>query len=453
MNSNEAVSAQAVPGPKGHGLRHFLERTRNYAGLLMRLHQEYGPIVAFRVLKKRSCALYDPELVHEVLVTKRDLFTKGTAIRENKVLRGASLFSSDGGEDHLRRRKLAQPSFHRKAINGYARVMLDEAEKLGGRWRDGAVADVCEDMHVLTLHIASRTFFGDEINVAPATVAAVLEGMIHWSILGMLPGGDLLRRLPTPINRRMRRSLAELDAAIYGVIRLAHENPERPELIALLANAKDEDGIYQAYQDWEVRDEALIILMAGHETTANAMTWVFHHLARNPEARARVQEELAAVLQGRAPAVEDYGRLDYLRAVCDETLRLSPPVYFLGRTALEDCTLGGYFIPKGTVVQPATFVLHRNPEYFPEPEAFRPERWLEERIKHIPKFAYIPFGGGSRVCIGEGFAKMELVLVLATLLQNWSLESVSDREPGVDMKMVYQPKNGLRMRLRRRPSA
>jgi cytochrome P450 len=447
---SEAAFAQAVPGPQGRGIRHFLERTRNYAGLLTRLHREYGPIAAFQVLQKRSCALYEPELVHEVLVTKRDLFTKGAVVTENRVLRGKTLFSSDGGEDHLRRRKLAQPSFHRKAINGYARVMLEEAEKLGGRWSDGAVVDVSADMHALTLHIVARTFFGDEISVAPATVAAVLEGMIHWGILGMLPCGKLLHSLPTPINRRTRRALAELDAAIYGIIRLAHENPERPELIALLANARDEDGIYQAYQDWEVRDEALTILMAGHETTANAMAWTFHHLARNPEARARVQEELAAVLQGRPPAVEDYGRLEYLRAVCDETLRLSPPVYFLGRRAREDCALGGYFIPKGTVVQPATFVLHRNPEYFPEPEAFRPERWLEERIKHIPKFAYIPFGGGSRVCIGEGFAKMELVLVLATLLRHWSLESVSDREPKVDMKMVYQPKNGLPMRLRRR---
>lgn len=447
---SDTTSAKPLPGPRGYRLRNFLDRVRDYPGLFTRLHQQYGDIVFFQVLNKNSCAVYDPELVREILVTKRDLFTKGLSITRNKVLRGKSLFSSDGGEDHRRRRKLAQPSFHRKAINGYARVMIEEAQKFNERWKDGAVTDVCEDMHELTLNIATRTFFGDEARVSPGTVAEALHGIVQWSILGMIPGGELIRRMPFPMNVRTRKALAEIDEAIYRIIRLAQEDPERQELIALLVNAKDEDGVYQAYQDWEVRDEAIVILIAGHETTANAMTWAFHHLARNPGASSRVREELTTVCGDRAPTLEDYGRLEYLRAVCDETLRMSPPVFFMGRQALQDCTVGEYFIPKGTLIQPATFVMHHDPVFFPEPSVFRPERWLEESIKNVPKLAYIPFGGGSRVCIGEGFAKMELVLVLATLLQKWSPESFGDKEVVADAKMVYQPKGGLPMRLRRR---
>lgn len=447
---SDTTSPKLAPGPQGQGIRNFLERLRDYPGLFTRLHQQYGRIVSFKVLNKNSCAVFDPELVREVLVTKRDLFTKGATLTQNKVLRGKSLFTTEGGEDHMRRRKLAQPSFHRKAINGYARVMIEEAQKFNERWKDGAVTDVCEDMHELTLNIATRTFFGDEVRISPATVAKALEGMVRWSILGMLPFGELIRRMPFPSNVRTRKALAEIDEAIYSIIRLAIEDPERQELIALLVNARDEDGVYQAYQDWEVRDEAIVILMAGHETTANTMTWAFHHLARNPRVADRVREELATVCADRAPTLEDYGRLEYLRAVCDETLRVTPPVFFLGRKALQDCTVGDYFIPKGTQIQPATFVMHHDPVFFPEPHTFRPERWLEESIKNVPKLAYIPFGGGSRVCIGEGFAKMELVLALATLLQKWAPESVGDKEVVADAKLVYQPKGGLPMKLRRR---
>lgn len=446
---SDTPSPKLPPGPQGQGIRNFLERVRDYPGLFTRLHRQYGRMVSYKVLNKNSCALFDPELVREVLVTKRDLFTKGLTITENKVLRGKSLFTSDGGEDHMRRRKLAQPSFHRKAINGYARVMIEEAQKFNERWKDGAVIDVSEDMHELTLHIATRTFFGDDVRISPDTVSRALEGMVKWSILGMLPFGEMIRRMPLPSNVRTRKALAAIDEAIYGIIRLAVEDPERQELIALLVNARDEDGVYQAYQDWEVRDEAIVILMAGHETTANAMTWAFHHLARNPHVAARVREELATVCADRAPTLEDYGKLEYLRAVCDETLRVAPPVFFLGRRALQDCTVGEYFIPKGTLVQSGTFVMHHDPVYFPEPEVFRPERWLEESIKQVPKLAYIPFGGGSRVCIGEGFAKMELVLVLATLLQKWAPETFGDKEVAADAKMVYQPKGGLPMKLRR----
>lgn len=447
---SDTTSPKLPPGPQGQGIRNFVERLRDYPGLFTRLHKEYGRIVSYKVLHRNSCAIFDPELVREVLVTKRDLFSKGFTVTENKVLRGKSLFTTEGGEDHMRRRKLAQPSFHRKAINGYAAVMLEEAQKLNERWKDGAVTDVSKDMHELTLHIATRTFFGDDVRISPGIVAESLKGMVRWSILGMLPFGELIRRMPLPMNLRMRKAMTAIDEAIYDIIRLAREDPERQELIALLVNARDEDGVYQAYQDWEVRDEAIVILMAGHETTANAMTWVFHHLARNSRVADRVREELATVCADRAPTLEDFGKLEYLRAVCDETLRVTPLIYFLGRRALEDCTLGEYFIPKGTLVQSGTFVMHHDPAFFPEPELFRPERWLEESIKQVPKLAYTPFGGGSRVCIGEGFAKMEMVLALATLLQNWAPELIGNKETKVNAKMLYQPKGGLPMKLRRR---
>jgi len=449
----DAVPTAFPPGPKGRGLRHLRERLADDAGFLMRLHAAHGGFVSLDMAVMKLCVAFDPELIQQILVTRRGSFEKGPAYKRSNTLSTPTMLTGDGVE-HRRRRKLAQPAFHRRALVGYAEQMIEEAAALQRDWADGKVVDVLAEMQRVTLGIAAAAFFGRDAHVGTGVVKAALDGLFWGFKLTVLPFGRLLVKLPLPRNLRARRAFAALDAVIYRIIGKARdESAERTDLISLLVRAKDEEDGHRPLDDLEVRDEAYIILMAGHETTATGLTWSFHHLGRNPAVRERLEREVDAVLGGRTPRLEDVERLPYTQAVLDEALRLCPPIYLLGRRATEDCVIGDYLIPKGTVVQVCLLPAQHDAGHFPEPERFRPERWLEPAAAGRPKFAYFPFGGGDRICIGGAFARMEMTLILASVVQRWRLEAVSRAPVEIESGVTYAPRGGLPMRLVARDQA
>lgn len=437
------------PGPRGRRIRHLLARIRDFPGFLQSLHEDYGPIASYGLLARRFCAVFDADLIREILVTKRLSFAKTVAYKDIRPVRNPTLLTGDGA-DHQRRRKLVQPSFGKKGMDQYADIMLEKARLVEKRWRDGHPLDAASEVHQIAIAVAVACFFGRDMRVDPRAGKAVVDAMTWDFALGLLPCTGLLRRLPLPANLRARRAWQDMDEVIFEVIRRARDpSQDRVDLVSLLVTAEDEEGIERPFTDDEIRDEALILLMAGHETSATAMAWCLYYLMRNPEVRRELEREVDEIAGDRPLTAEDYSRLPYAKAVFNEALRIAPPIYFVGREALEDCEIGGYRIRKGTIVQPCIRVVHWNERHFRRPSEFRPERWLEQPPAH-PRHAFLPFGYGPRICIAWGFATMEAVLVMATIARRWRLEAVSNEPAEVDSKAVYACRGGLPAIPRRR---
>ena len=437
------------PGPSGRRFRHLLARIRDFPGFLEGLHRTCGDIASYRLLSRRFCAVFEPEMIREVLVSKRLSFGKTAAYKDIRPVRNPTLLTGDG-IDHQRRRKLVQPSFGRKGMDEYAGIMLEKARAVQEGWHDGSAIDAAAEVHRIAISVAVASFFGRDMKVDPKVGKAVVDAMTWDFALGLLPCTWLLRRLPFPANLRARRAWKAIDETIYAVIRRARDpSRDRADLVSLLVTAEDEEGIDHPLTDDEIRDEALILLMAGHETSAAAMTWCLYYVMRHPDVRDRIEREVDEVAGDRPLTPADYGRLSYTKAVFNESLRIAPPIYFVGREALEDCVIGGYLIRKGTIVQPCIRVVHWNEKFFRRASEFRPERWLEQPTTH-PRHAYLPFGYGPRICIAWGFATMEAVFVLATIAQRWRLDAVSRKPAEVDSKAIFTCKGGLPAIARRR---
>ena len=442
-------SLPSPPGPSGRRIRHLWARIRNFPGFLESLHARYGAIASYRLLSRQFCAVFDPDLIREILVAQRHSFAKTVAYRDIRPVRNPTLLTGDG-TDHQRRRKLVQPSFGKKGMDEYAGLMLEKAREVQERWRDGHPLDAAREVHRIAIAVAVACFFGRDMRVDPKVGKAVVDAMTWDFALGILPCTNLLRRLPLPANLRARRAWKDMDDVIFEVIRRARDpSRERADLVSLLVTAEDEEGIERPFTDDEIRDEALILLMAGHETSAAAMTWCLYYVMRHPRVRDAIEREVDEIARDRPLTPEDYPKLPYTKAVFNEALRIAPPIYFVGREALEDCEIGGYRIRRGTVVQPCIRVVHWNERHFRRPSDFRPERWLEEPPGH-PRHAFLPFGYGPRICIAWGFATMEAVLVMATIARRWRLEAVSSEPAEVDSKAVYACKGGLPAIPRRR---
>lgn len=442
------MTTQLPPGPKGRAIRHFWERLHNNADFFARLQAEYGGIVYLSVPFRKLCVIFDPVLIQQALVEKRASFEQGPGYKRATFLGGPTVLTSDGDE-HKRRRKLVQPSFHKQALNGYAETMIDETDKLQRGWRDGQTIDLVQTTTATALNIATRTFFGADSRIDPGLVGEALKGVFWDFTLGQLPFNRYLARLPLPQNRQAQAAFRALDHEIDAIIDQALDaSQERNDLISHLVRAKDEGGVDRSLNRAEVRDEAYVILMAGHETTANVMAWMFYCLDQHPAVRERLEREIDGVLGGRRPGLADYDRLVYARAVFDETVRLFPPVYYVGRQAIEDSTLGDYLIPKGTALQPCLLAGLRDERFFEEAGGFKPERWLEENDH--PKLALSAFGLGVHKCVGEAFARMEAVFMLAAIVPRWRLNVVSSHPPVVNSLVFYQFPRGFQMTVRAR---
>jgi cytochrome P450 len=420
---------------------------------LRRLALTHGDVVRFSLARQEVFLLNDPELIRDVLVTHDRRFSKGPGLRVAERLLGQGLLTSEGAF-HQRQRRLAQPAFHRQRVAAYGATMVDYALQWQERWRDGQVFDVAEEMRGLTLRIAAKTLFDTEVATEIRDVSDALTESLNLYTLATLPFAARLEPLLPFLTRRFDRARARLDATVYRMIAERRASGEdRGDLLSMLLLARDVEEDGGQMTDLQLRDEAMTILLAGHETTANAFAWTWYLLSQNLEAEARLHAELDEVLDGRPPAVEDVPRLPYTRQVFSESMRCYPPAWVVARRALEECPLGSFTLPAGALVLMSEWVTHHDPRYYPDPFRFDPDRWTPEAVADRPRFAYYPFGGGSRLCIGEQFAWMEGVLVLATLASRWRFQLVPGHPVVPLPQITLRPKHGVRMVARARVEA
>lgn len=433
--------------------RRLLAFRRDPIGFLQGLADAHGDLVFYRTGPRHVLLVNEPELIKEVLVTQHRNFIKSMVLQRSRAILGDGLLTSEG-EQHLRQRRLVAPAFHRQRIAAYGSAMVADADRARQRWSDGATVDMHTEMMRLTLAVVGKTLFGTDVEGEADEIGQALNDLLQLFDLLFLPFSALLERLPIPATRRRQRALARIDATIYRMIDERRRDPrDNGDLLSMLVAAQDEEGDGRGMSDSQVRDEAITMFLAGHETTANALTWTWYLLARNPAAEAELHAELDRVLAGRLPALEDLPALRYTEMVLRESMRLLPPAWAVGREALAPFELGGYAIPARTVVVASQFITHRDPRWYPEPERFDPLRWTPEAQAVRPKFAYFPFGGGPRICVGESFAWMEGILLLATLAQRWRCRLAPGARVELLPLITLRPKYGMPMVLERRQPA
>ncbi len=435
------------PGPRGGApVRSILALRRDVLGMLERLHRRHGDVVRWRIGAIPFYLVADPEGVRDVLVTRHRLFIKSRALQRARVLLGQGLLTSEG-DFHLRQRRMAQPAFHRERIAALAGEIAALSARTAEGWTAGATVDVGLEMNRMTLAIAGRTLFGAAVEEEADEIGRALTDALGLFTRLSNPLAPLLDRLPVPGTLRFHRARERLDSTILRIVEERRRSGiDRPDLLGLLLAARDEEGDGGGMTDAQLRDETLTLFLAGHETTANALAWTWHLLGANPEAEARFHAEIDSVLGGRTPRAEDAAALPYTRGVFAEAMRLFPPAYLIGREPKEDFALGGFRIRRGSVVLLSPWLAHRDPRFWDAPLEFLPERWTPEAEAALPRFAYFPFGGGPRKCIGEGFAWMEGILALATLGQRWRLRPVPGAAPRPEPLITLRVK-GLRMKL------
>jgi len=445
------VTAPTAPLPQVRGLPVvglLPAFRRDPLGTLTEIVRRYGPLVWARFGRVEFLLVHEPEYIEEVLVRQHRRFRKGPGFEAMRAALGDGLLTSEG-EFWLRQRRLAQPAFHRAQVAAYGETMVAYARRHVEAWQDGETRDLAAEMMRLTLAIAAKTLFNVDIEAEAGRIGRALDVAMAAFVArtrSLLPLPD---SLPTPTNLRFRRALADLDAVVYGIIAQRRASAEDPgDLLSMLMQARDEEG--RGMTDRQLRDETLTLLLAGHETTAVALTWTWYLLAQHPEVLRRLRAELEEVLGDRDPGAEDLPRLPYTQAIVREGLRLYPPAWVLSRQAVEPFELGPHRFPAGTPVLISQWVVHRDPRWYEEPEAFRPERWLGDEARRLPAFAYFPFGGGPRRCIGEGFALQEAALVLAVMARRFDVELLPGARVEPEPQVTLRLRHGLPVRLRRR---
>ena len=407
--------------------------------------REFGDIFYYRAGWIHVYFLNSPELIESVLVTNQQNFRKDRVIQNSRWFLGQGLLTSEGGE-WLRQRRLSQPAFHRERLALYARIINGCAEEMLDSWKDGENRDVHQEMMQLTLRVVAKVLFSVDVKNESKEVAAALNLLMKHSSGARMLLPPWVRYLPLPFLIRVRRAVRQLDEVVYRIIRERRRSEnDNGDLLSMLMSARDEDG--SRMTDRQLRDEVMTFLLAGHETTALSLSWAWFLLSENPEAENKLHHELARVLDGKNPSFEDLPRLCYTEAVVKESVRLYPPAWSLARTAAEDFEIGGYLVPAGSNVVMSQWIMHRDPRFFPSPEQFDPGRWFEEHTQRLPRFAYFPFGGGPRYCVGASFAMMEATLLLAAIAQRFRLRMVPGHKVVPVPSITLRPKYGIKMSL------
>jgi len=436
------TAALLPPGPKGRFLSgSVFDFIKHRLDFLTTCAERYGDICSFRFGPRRIYLLNHPDLIEQVLVTDARNYIKHFGARMFKPVLGNGLVTSEG-DFWLRQRRLAQPAFLRPRLLAYAPLMVALTQKMLTHWHPGLWIDVHAEMSRLTSAIALKTLFGLEAGPEREAYTDALREVFHllsthFSRLLRAP-----RWLPTPRNLRLWRGLRRLRALVDGFIRQGRDRKvPGDDLLSRLILARDEDGMPMT--DTQLRDEAMTLYLAGHETTALTLSWTWYVLAQNPRVEDKLAAEWSAVLAGRAPTAEDLPRLPYTEHVIIEAMRLYPPVYLIGREAVSDGELGAFRIRRGTTAFMSQWVTHRDKRFYDNPLEFRPERWADGLAKRLPKYAYFPFGGGPRVCIGNGFAMMEAVLLLATFGQHYRFTLEAEPPVTFEYGITLLPENGI----------
>jgi cytochrome P450 len=436
------------PGPKNLPLVGNLYTFRSDPlAFLTKAAREYGDLVYFRVARQHMYLVNHPDYVREILVANQSNFIKSRALQRAKILLGEGLLTSEG-QHHLRQRRLVQPAFHRERLAAYAAAMSEGAMRWREHWQAGSTLDISTEMPHLTLSIVAKTLFSADVRSEASEIGAAMTTVLQMFRLLLMPFSEYMEKLPLPYVRRFEKARARLDTTIYGLIRDRRKSgQDTGDLLSMLLLAQDEEksGEGDRMTDEQVRDEALTLFLAGHETTANALTWTWYLLSQHPDVEGRLHSEIDRVLQGRAPELSDVPNLRYSEMVLSEALRMYLPAWAIGRMATGPFELGGEQIPAKSICILSPYLVQRDARWFPDPERFDPERWTPEARESRPKFSYFPFGGGARVCIGERFAWMEGVIVMAAIAQKWKLRLSPDQRVEPLPLITLRVKNGLRM--------
>lgn len=419
-------------------------------GYLTRCAREFGDIVFFRFLGVPACFVNRPDYIESVLVTQNSNFVKSKDYRAMRRVLGNGLLLSEG-EFWRRQRKLIQPAFHQERIAAYADIMTGHTQRMLSSWSDGQTLDIHEAMMHLTLGIVAKTLFDADVSHEAEDVDAALTVLMGKFLRQAGMALLLPTWVPLPTSRLLKRAVGRLDKVIYGIIEQRRASGQMSgDLLSVFLQVQDDEGV--SMTDRQLHDEIMTLFLAGHETTANVLSWTWFLLGQNPEVEETLIEELSRVLCGRFPAPADLPQLAYTDMALRESMRLYPPVWVIGRRALAPFRLGEYELPADTNVLISQLILHRDARYFPEPLRFNPDRWSpsDPRAASLPRFAYFPFGGGPRVCIGAGFAMMEAVLLLATIAQQFRVQIAPGQKVGMQPTVTLRPRNGIPVTLKRR---
>ncbi len=425
--------------PKGDTIRYLTKCAR-----------EYGDIVFFRFLGVPACFVNRPDYIESVLVTQNNNFVKSKDYRAMRRVLGNGLLLSEG-EFWRRQRKLIQPAFHQGRIAAYAEIMAGYTQQMLASWSDGQTLDIHEAMMRLTLGIVAKTLFDADVSHeaedVDAALAVLMGKFLRQAGLALL----LPVWVPLPTSQLLKRAVGRLDKVIYSIIERRRASGQMSgDLLSVFLQVQDDEGV--GMTDRQLHDEIMTLFLAGHETTANVLSWTWFLLGQNPEVEEKLFEELNRVLGGRVPTLADLPKLIYTDTVLRESMRLYPPVWVIGRRALSPFRLGEYELPADTNVLISQLIMHKDARYFPEPQRFDPDRWSasDPRGASLPRFAYFPFGGGPRVCIGAGFAMMEAVLLLATIAQQFRIQIAPGQQVSMQPSVTLRPRNGIPVTLRRR---
>jgi cytochrome P450 len=433
-----------VPG------RTFLTFKRNPLEFLENSARQ-GEVVRYRLLGPQFYLLTSPEYVKDVLFNKNSYFIKGRVLQKSKVFMGEGLLTSEEPL-HNRQRRLAQRAFHKQRLATYAKTMADLAQEFVGNWKHGEPRDLHTDMMQLTVRIVSKVLFGVTMESEAREIGDHFTELIASALFFYLvPYPQHVLKLPIPRLRRIRASQRHLDSLIYQFIEERRKSREdNGDLLSMLIAAHSEETLGREEDNTQLRDECMSLFTAGHETTANALAWTFLLLAQHPEIEEKLAKEVWEVLQDRKPSFDDVPSLRYAKMVLAESMRLYPPAWIISRQAIKDYQAGPYLIPAGSFVTLSPWVMHHKAEYFPDPMRFDPDRWKDDTNASKMAFRYFPFGAGPRNCIGEGFAWIEAVLILASVMQRWKFELIPGFPVQPDAAMTLRPKPGVKAMVLRR---
>lgn len=437
------------PGPKPKiPLANLFNFRRDSLDFLRKNAQKYGDIVYFKLGSLRVAYLNHPDFIKEVLSTQHRNFVKGRPLEMAKELLGEGLLTSEG-EFHKRQSRIIQPAFHRKMLKVYAPVMTEYVTRLMDSWQDEMRVDMMQEMIKMSTGIAGKTMFNVDIEKEVPEIYQALESIMRLFGRITLPFAELLLKLPLPGTIRFYKAKARLDNTIYRIIDERRRSKwNNGDLLSLLlqAEATNSDGM----TDQQIRDEAMTLFLTAFDTTSLALTWAWYVLSQNPKAEAELHEELDRVLQGRIPTLEDYPQLKFTQMVFKESMRMYPPIYIIARQTLEDFSLSEYIVPSRTIVLMSPYLIHRDSRFYPKPDEFNPHAWAERAGGQESRYTYFPFSVGPRSCIGQHYAWLEGVLVLASIAQFWRIALVPDHPVELAQLLNLRPKYGMRMKLERR---
>ncbi len=436
----------SLPGTLfGGNLREFRQ---DMLAFYVRTAHTCGDVSSLRLGPRRIYLIAHPDLIEEVLVHQAKHFRKHYVVRMNRLLLGKGLLTSDG-DFWLRQRRLSQPAFHRDRVASYGSIMVEFTQRMLAEWQPGSVHNVHADMTQLTLEIIAKTLFDADVRTDAREAGAALHAAQENFLARFQSLLPMPEWVPTPGNLRLRRAMRKLDGLIYRFIEERRASKEeKNDLLSLLLRACDEDGSQMT--DEQLRDEAMTLFLAGHDTTALTLSWLLYVLAQNPAIDVRLHDEVREVLGDRPPTVADLTRLRYADKVVKETMRLYPAAYAFGREALTDLELGGYRIGRGQTVLLSQWVTQRDPRFWDHAEVFDPDRWDSERTVNLPRYAYFPFGGGPRICIGNHFSTIEALLLLTSIVQRFRFERMDSEPVRPAPSLTLRPERGIMMKLHAR---